>query len=183
MWNAVALINFIVIENETILIFQIQTQILVKKIIPLFNFAITCLQHYQYWYIFSIFGPRNYRVKMNFFIQRKLINFILFIYPVSIGTEVFVVETFDPLWHNNAPVSWVDLKYSGGGELQNSRIKDSTISRLKITNRSFLNFILLFTVVLKSNRTRELCSFKGKIDYLVVYANIFKTFFTQSMNL
>lgn len=77
---------------------------------------------------------------MNFFIQRKLINFILFIYPVSIGTEVFVVETFDPLWHNNAPVSWVDLKYSGGGELQNSRIKDSTISRLKITNRSFFKF-------------------------------------------
>lgn len=87
---------------------------------------------------------------MNFFIQRKLINFILFIYPVSIGTEVFVVETFDPLWHNNAPISWVDLKYSGGGELQNSRIKDSTISRLKITNRSFLNFILLFTAVLKA---------------------------------
>lgn len=46
---------------------------------------------------------------MNFFIQRKLINFILFIYPVSIGTEVFVVETFDPLGHDNTAVSWVDF--------------------------------------------------------------------------
>lgn len=92
---------------------------------------------------------------MNFFIQRKLINFIFFIYPVSIGTEVFVVETFDPLWHNNAPVSWVDLKYSNGGELQNSRIKDSTISRLKITNRSFFKFYSVIYSSFESNRTRE----------------------------
>lgn len=122
---------------------------------------------------------------MNFFIQRKLINFILFIYPVSIGTEVFVVETFDPLGHDNAPVSWVDFQYSGGGELQNSRIKDSTISRLKITNRSFFKFYSVIYSSFESNRTREQCSFKDKIDYLVVpvYANILKIFFTQSMSL